>query len=125
MVVIRPKQILHRPGEPLEYVYFPNGGVFSVTTLLPNGTAVEAATVGDEGMVGIEAFFSDDAVAPGQNQVMKAANNAGAIVELQPLPILLGLARPGRRFANFGCVGDGYLTYDLISCWISNFDNVS
>src|SRR2546430_6820834 len=66
MVVIRPKQILHRPGEPLEYVYFPNGGVFSVTTLLPNGTAVEAATVGDEGMVGIEAFFSDDAVAPGQ-----------------------------------------------------------
>lgn len=66
MVAIRPKQVLHQAGEPVEQVYFPNGGVFSVTTLLPNGTAVEAATVGDEGMLGIEAFFSDDAVAPGQ-----------------------------------------------------------
>jgi len=27
---------------------------------------VEAATVGDEGMVGIEAFLSADAVAPGE-----------------------------------------------------------
>jgi hypothetical protein len=46
-------------------VYFKNGGVFSVTTVLPDGTSVEAAAIGDEGMLGIEAFLSDDAVAPG------------------------------------------------------------
>lgn len=66
MITIEPKQVLHQAGQPVEHVYFPTGGVFSITTLLPNGTAVEAATVGDEGMVGIEAFFGDDAVAPGQ-----------------------------------------------------------
>jgi CRP-like cAMP-binding protein len=50
-------------------VYFPNGGVCSITTLLPDGTSVEAATVGDEGMLGLEAFFTDDPVAPGETLV--------------------------------------------------------
>jgi hypothetical protein len=36
-----------------------------MTTPLSNGTAVEVATVGDEGMLGIEAFLSADAVATG------------------------------------------------------------
>ena len=36
---------------------FPNGGVASVTTAMKNGAMVEIATVGDEGLVGIEAFF--------------------------------------------------------------------
>jgi CRP-like cAMP-binding protein len=47
-------------------VYFPNGGVVSITTVLPDGTTVEAATVGDEGMLGIEAFLREDAIAPGE-----------------------------------------------------------
>jgi hypothetical protein len=29
-ISIRPKQILHRGGEPIEDVYFPNGGVLSI-----------------------------------------------------------------------------------------------
>jgi CRP-like cAMP-binding protein len=37
--------------------------------VLPDGATVEAATVGDEGMVGLEAFFSADAVAPGLNLI--------------------------------------------------------
>jgi CRP-like cAMP-binding protein len=52
------KQILHRPGEPIEYVYFPGGGFVSELTLLETGDMVEIATVGREGMVGI--FASDD-----------------------------------------------------------------
>jgi CRP-like cAMP-binding protein len=47
-------------------VYFPNGGVISITTVLQDGTSVEAATVGDAGMVGIEAFLRDDPIAPGE-----------------------------------------------------------
>jgi CRP-like cAMP-binding protein len=68
-VPIRLKQVLHKTGEPLRAVYFPNGGVASITTRLADGTSVEAATVGDEGMVGIEAFLSEDAIAPGDTLI--------------------------------------------------------
>jgi CRP-like cAMP-binding protein len=65
-VPIRVKQVLQNSGEPLRSVYFLNGGVASITTALSNGMTVEAATVGDEGMLGVEAFLSADAIAPGQ-----------------------------------------------------------
>jgi hypothetical protein len=42
-------------------VYFPNGGVFSVTNEMRNGGLVEVATVGREGMLGIGVFFGDRA----------------------------------------------------------------
>lgn len=38
-------------------VYFPNGGVFSVTNQMRNGGLVEVATVGREGMLGIGVLF--------------------------------------------------------------------
>jgi CRP-like cAMP-binding protein len=60
------KQVFHRHGEPVKFVYFPNGGVASVTAVMADGTMVETATVGNEGVVGIEAFFANDAIAPGE-----------------------------------------------------------
>jgi CRP-like cAMP-binding protein len=63
------RQVLHKKGEPVRSVYFLNGGVASITTVLTDGTTVEAATIGDEGMLGIEAFLSDDAVAPGETLI--------------------------------------------------------
>jgi CRP-like cAMP-binding protein len=65
-VPIRLKQVLYKPGEPLRAVYFLNGGAASIVTALSDGTMVEAATVGSEGMLGIEAFLSVDAVASGK-----------------------------------------------------------
>jgi CRP-like cAMP-binding protein len=65
----RLKYVFHKQGEPIRDVYFPNGGVCSVTAVLSSGESVEAATVGDEGMLGIEAFFTDDPVAPGNTLV--------------------------------------------------------
>jgi CRP-like cAMP-binding protein len=38
-------------------VYFPNGGVYSITNEMRNGGLVEVATVGREGMLGIGVFF--------------------------------------------------------------------
>jgi CRP-like cAMP-binding protein len=52
-VPLRYKQVLHRHGEPVRYVYFPASGVTSITTLMRDGRTVEMATVGNEGMVGI------------------------------------------------------------------------
>jgi hypothetical protein len=40
-------------------VYFPNGGVFSVTNEMTRGELVEVATVGREGMLGIGVFLGD------------------------------------------------------------------
>ena len=51
------KEILHRPGDPIEYVYFPGAGFVSELTVLESGDMVEVATIGREGMVGI--FASD------------------------------------------------------------------
>jgi CRP-like cAMP-binding protein len=80
-IAFRPKQTLQNAGERLDHVYFPNGGVFSITTLLPDGTMVEAATIGDEGMLGSEAFFGSEALAPGRTllQVPDKDSHTGAV----------------------------------------------
>jgi CRP-like cAMP-binding protein len=58
-IPLNKKQIIHRRNEPVRQVVFPNGGVASVTTVMKNGAAVEIATVGDEGLLGIDAFFGN------------------------------------------------------------------
>lgn len=46
---------LYRPGGPgsLRYVYFPMSGMISLTVRMEDGKEVEAATVGNEGLVGL------------------------------------------------------------------------
>ena len=56
------KQVLHRRNEPVREVYFPNGGVASITTVMKDGAMVEIATVGYEGLIGIGAFFGGEEV---------------------------------------------------------------
>jgi CRP-like cAMP-binding protein len=51
--------MLHEEGRRIDDVYFPNGGVFSVTTRMRDGSLVEVATVGREGMLGVGAFLGD------------------------------------------------------------------
>jgi CRP-like cAMP-binding protein len=62
------KATLLKRGAQIRHVYFPNGGVCSVTAMMKNGDAVEVATVGDEGMIGIAAF-SGGFVMPGESMV--------------------------------------------------------
>jgi CRP-like cAMP-binding protein len=50
---------LQEHGAPVTDVYFPNGGVFSVTNQMRDGSLVEVATVGREGMLGIGVFLGD------------------------------------------------------------------
>jgi len=50
---------LQEPLAPVRDVYFPNGGVFSVTNVMRDGGLVEVATVGREGMLGIGLFLGD------------------------------------------------------------------
>jgi CRP-like cAMP-binding protein len=51
------KRILHEPEEPAAHVYFPLSGVISLLTVLDDGSAVEIATVGSEGMADFAAYL--------------------------------------------------------------------
>src|SRR5438552_1993212 len=58
IVPLKLKDILHKPGEPLQHVYFPGGGGFcSLLTVLQDGGMIEVATIGREGMVGVSAVL--------------------------------------------------------------------
>jgi CRP-like cAMP-binding protein len=52
-------RLLYDPGDPIDAVYFPHDGVISLMTLMENGAAIESATIGREGALGLMA-----AVAP-------------------------------------------------------------
>jgi CRP-like cAMP-binding protein len=54
------KQILFDVDRPIEHVYFPEGTLVSILGVMADGTAVETATVGREGMVGLPVFLGTD-----------------------------------------------------------------
>jgi CRP-like cAMP-binding protein len=51
------KQELYQPNEPIEFVYFPLEGVYSLLSLSSEGELIEVGTVGNEGMVGLPVFL--------------------------------------------------------------------
>ena len=57
MVPTTIRRIFHKRGEPVREVFFLNGGMASVTTGMQDGSMVEVATVGDEGVVGVGGLF--------------------------------------------------------------------
>ena len=59
-VSLTPKQIIYAPNESIEYVYFPNNGIISLVNFTEDGSTVEAATVGNEGMAGIAVLLGAD-----------------------------------------------------------------
>src|SRR5580693_4235390 len=47
------KHVLYEARSPIDHAYFPNKGVVSALTVMEDGRAIEVATIGDEGMVGL------------------------------------------------------------------------
>jgi CRP-like cAMP-binding protein len=56
VIPLKLRVLLYKPGEPVQYVYFPGGGFCSIVTVLADGSMVEVATVGREGMLGVSAL---------------------------------------------------------------------
>jgi CRP-like cAMP-binding protein len=54
------RKVLYRDGEPITTVYFPWGGVCSITRVMQDGRMVEVGAVGREGVMGYMAGFGDD-----------------------------------------------------------------
>src|SRR2546425_6479069 len=72
------KQILQKRDENLRAVYFPGGGVCSVTNVMQDGRLIEVATVGKEGMIGLTALSDDQPL--GETMVQVPVPNATAQV---------------------------------------------
>ncbi|MGO9463059.1 MAG: Crp/Fnr family transcriptional regulator, partial [Isosphaeraceae bacterium] len=47
------KHVLYEARSSIDYAYFPNRGVVSALTVMEDGRAIEVATIGDDGMVGL------------------------------------------------------------------------
>ncbi len=54
------KQVLHKAGESIEYVYFPDRAIVSLISTPEEGSNVEVGLVGNEGLVGIPAVLGDN-----------------------------------------------------------------
>jgi CRP-like cAMP-binding protein len=55
IVALEAQHVLHNPGEASKYVYFPRSGFLSVAVTLRDGSMVEVAPIGREGLAGIPA----------------------------------------------------------------------
>jgi CRP-like cAMP-binding protein len=53
LVSLSSEQVLYEVNQPIEYAYFPIDGVCSLLNIMQDGQGIEAATVGNEGMVGV------------------------------------------------------------------------
>ena len=54
------RTMLYDINTPIEYIYFPEQAVASILGVMSDGTAVETATVGNEGLVGLPVFLGTD-----------------------------------------------------------------
>jgi len=76
--VLGPQQTLVEAGQRIDRVLFPITAVISLLTTLSDGTGVETATVGREGMVGVAVFLQDDR-APNSRAVVQLAGGGLSI----------------------------------------------
>jgi CRP-like cAMP-binding protein len=72
-------RLLYDPGDALETVYFPHNCVISLMTLMENGAAIESATIGREGALGLmTAFGPRQALSRAIVQVAGSGSRMGA-----------------------------------------------
>jgi CRP-like cAMP-binding protein len=51
------RECVYRAGEPADHVWFPLSSVFSLLAVMDDGRALEVATIGNEGFVGLPVFL--------------------------------------------------------------------
>ncbi len=56
-IVLKQGALLYEPGDVIKQIYFPQTGMISLLRVMQDGKAIEAATIGHEGAVGIMAGF--------------------------------------------------------------------
>jgi CRP-like cAMP-binding protein len=91
-VLLENGKLAYDVDKPIEFVYFPLTGVFSLVTFMEDGEGVEVATIGNEGMVGLPLFLGVDRTSgkaftqvPGDSLRMTAAAFKKQIRSREPL----------------------------------------
>src|SRR5215207_1939378 len=77
-------QVLHRPNQAIDTVYFPLDCLISITVTLEGGRTVEAGAVGSREMVGVNAFMGGRET----NQTEYICQIAGAAIRMEAEPLL-------------------------------------
>jgi CRP-like cAMP-binding protein len=76
LLPLKIKTILFDAGEVIQHVYFPISGVISLVTPLEEGSIVEVATIGNEGIVGVP-------IQPGGSLAVRAISQvAGSVLRM-------------------------------------------
>jgi CRP-like cAMP-binding protein len=65
-VTLELKQVLYKFHDPIDFVYFPTNGAASALMIMEDGSAIEVATVGKEGVVGQGIVDATDDESPHQ-----------------------------------------------------------
>lgn len=86
------RMVAYDPLKPIEYVYFVESGVISVVSIMRDRSAIETATIGKEGIIGLPVFHGVDAVpeqafvqVPGESWRMPAPIFRQLIVDMPDL----------------------------------------
>lgn len=93
-VELKPRQVLHHWRLPMEYVYFVENGLVSVSAKVDEGRFVEAWLIGSEGMVGAPYLLAPDDASPPHRRVVQVGGTAlrirtgTFIAALENLPVL-------------------------------------
>lgn len=82
---------LQDQGAPITHVFFPNGGVYSLVNEMRNGTGVEVASIGNEGMIGVGAVLGD---LLGSSRSLQQVPD-GVLPTMAIAPFLKHIAQPG------------------------------
>jgi CRP-like cAMP-binding protein len=114
-VCLQAKQVLAAAEEPARYVYFPRDAVLSLLVPMEDGTAVEGAILGNEGVAGLQVFLGEGAAmeeivvqVPGEAARMRANDFRIAMAsswELQVLLLRYSLAFMRQLARTAGCNG--------------------
>lgn len=63
-VTLEFEQVIHTFLQPINFVYFPITGAASAVTIMENGSTIEVATIGNEGVIGHSIMDGDDDASP-------------------------------------------------------------
>lgn len=83
------KRLLFDVDQPIEHVYFPESCVTSILSLMADGSAIETATVGMEGMIGLAIFHGTD-----RTSAQAFCQVAGEAIKMEAGAFREAIARP-------------------------------
>jgi len=78
-VSLEHKQVLLSRGDRIGTVYFPDNAVVSLLTTMDDGTTVEVANIGNEGIVGVSVFLGVDTLGARESYQVEVPGQARAM----------------------------------------------